>query len=1327
MNPSHRYTNSRIGPEHAFPLTGMQAAIYQRSLRADAGDGAYVRQAVGRLPLDIDPALFRKAFETAVARHDALRLRFLLHGALDPVQYAATPKLPWTQKNLSGLPEEERDGELAAYLAKDRREGFDLAASPPLRVLFEQLGPGDCRFVLTAHHAVIDSCSLAYVLDEVFRIYDALAEGAAPELPAPASFSDYVGRLGGLSLKAEEAFWRGRLKGFSSPSDLKFPQAENRGYGDRATVVEGGSAGDFARRAADLGVTVNAMLQGAWAMTLARFSGADDVVFGATKSVRHGPGNEDRAVGLYINTLAVRTVYDPDMALGDWLRRIREDWTSAWPHENAPYRLQRACADIASRAPLYSSLLIVEREPLGEKLKKLNPKWGAGTFRVIERTPFPIAVSAYLDPDVRLHMEFDRSIFADEDAGRVLDAFAHVFRTMAEAPEERPLRDFPFFPDKELRFLLGAGRSEASAVARPECAHHAFERQAAALPDSPALIEGDRTLTYGELRDRVRRMAGLLAGMGVKRGDAVAVSLPRSIDLVTAMYAAWTAGACYVPVDPELPDARKEYILGNARARVVVAKRELSPPGEKTQALFLDPGWEDAIPEAVPEEASPDDPAYILYTSGTTGEPKGVVVQHRALDAFLKAAMPEFGLGPGDRVLQFASASFDAAAEEIHGALTSGAALVLRTVEMAGSAEAFFDFCETRRISVISLPTAYWNVLAATMPENGVPRSLRLVIVGGEQLRFSTLARWKSKAGSGVRLLDGYGPTEATVEVALADLTDYPGPGDPPLGAMLPGTRAYVLNSRMEPVPVRVEGELCLAGDQLAKGYLNDPERTAEAFFPAGALNRLLESAGLSPESGAVYRTGDLVRLREDGGLEFIGREDAQVKVRGYRIELGEIESRLAALPEIAAAAAKVVEAPPGNRFIAAYAAPSDKAGSGDLEALAREGLREVLPPFMLPSAYVFLDRLPLTVNGKVDYQALPAPRGKAAEKQPAGRYEDALERMAAEVWGQILGVREVGPDSDFFALGGDSLSAIMVASELQHRTGVALPTMALYQAPTPRLLAGFLREAAPVKTGILEPIQPEGSMPPLFFIGATSLLGPLADRLGKNQPLFSLNAFGLQPLLEEAETLDLRVIAEIYINEIRHVQSKGPYLLAGYCLDAVLAFEMARQLLRAGEKTALLLSIDGVWDAGSRGFGIKRHLDNLQAFGPSYLASKFRQKYRQWRTDFLLSYSRVKAFLSRPGASSVPASLKNALFLDKFFRSFEAYEAHPYEGRITLFLSSEWNSLELPELSALAEGGLDIHEIRGFHDGWFNQPQVGVFAEKLTECIEEALERERG
>lgn len=1324
MNLSHRDKYSRIGREHAFPLTGMQAAIYQRSLRADAGEGAYVRQVIGRFPLDLDPALFRKAFEAVVARHDALRLRFLPHGALDPVQYVAAPRLPWTRKNLSGLSEEERDGELAAYLAKDRREGFDLAEAPPLRVLFEQLGPGDCRFVLTVHHAVIDSCSLAYVLDEVFRIHDALAVGAAPELPAPASFRDYVGRLGALSLKAEEAFWRGRLKGFSAPSDLKFPQAERRGYGDRAKVVRAGSAEEYARRAADLGVTVNAMLQGAWAMTLARFSGGDDVVFGATKSVRHGPGGGERAVGLYLNTLAVRAVYDPDMGLGEWLRRIRDGWTSAWPHENAPYRLQRACADISSHAPLYSSLLIVEREPLGEKLKKLNPKWGAGTFRVVERTPFPISLSTYLDADMRLNLEFDRSIFADGDAERVLESFAHVFRTMAEADEDRPLRDFPFFPDKELRFLLGTGRSETPGAARPECVHLAFERQAAAMPESPALVEGDATLTYRELRDEVRRMAGRLAGMGVEKGDAVALCLPRSIDLVTAMYAAWTAGACYVPVDPELPDSRKEYILEHARAKAVVAKREFLPPGARTPALFLDSGREDPPPGPLPEDVSPDDPAYILYTSGTTGEPKGVVVQHRALDAFLKAATPRLGLGPGDRVLQFASASFDAAAEEIHGALTTGAALILRTVEMAGSAEAFFDFCETRRISVVSLPTAYWNVLAATMPENGVSRSLRLVIVGGEQLRFPTLARWRSKAGTGIRLLDSYGPTEAAVEVALADLTDYSGPDDPPLGEMFPGMRAYVLNRRLEPVPVRVEGELLLAGDQLALGYLNDPERTAEAFFPADALNRLLASVGLPLETGPVYRTGDLVRMREDGGLEFIGRKDAQVKVRGYRIELGEIESRLAALPEIAAAAAKVVEAPPGNRFIAAYAAPSDTAERDGLEALVREGLRKVLPPFMLPGAYVFLDRLPLTANGKVDYAALPAPRGKIAEKQPAGRYEDALERMAAEVWGQTLGVRDVGPDSDFFALGGDSLSAIMVASELQHRTGVALPTMALYQAPTPRLLAGFLREAAPVKTGILEPIQPKGGRPPLFFVGATSLLGPLADRLGTDQPLVSLNVFGLQPLLEEAETLDLRVIAEIYINEIRRVQGKGPYLLAGYCLDAVLAFEMAKQLRRAGEKTALLLSIDGVWDAGSRGFGIKRHLDNLQIFGPSYLSSKFRQKYRQWRTSFMLSYSRFKAFLSRPGASSVPPSLKNALFLDKFFKSFETYEARPYAGRITLFLSSEWNSLELPELSALAEGGLDIHEIRGFHDGWFNQPQVDVFAEKLKECIKAALER---
>lgn len=1311
----------------------MQTAIYQLSLRAGVGEVVYVLQIVGLLPLELDPARFRRAFETVVARHDALRLRFVLDGRPEPVQYAQKPKLPWTQRNLSGVSEEKQDEELAAYLIRDRRTGFDLTSEPPLRLLFEQLGPSRCRFVWTIHHAAIDSRSLTCVLDEVFQIYDALAAGESPALPASPPFLDYVGRLGALSFKAEEAFWRERLKGFAAPSDLKFPVGGGKGYGERSMAIKAETLKALSRRTTDLGVTVNVLLQGAWAMTLARFSGCDDVVFGATKSVRHGPGEQD-GVGLYLNTLAVRVVYNPDMGLGDWLRRIRENWISAWPFENAPYRLQRACSDITSRAPLYNSLLIVDRESLDGQLKRLHPNWGRGSFHSIEHTPFPIAFATNIEEGMVLNMEFDRSVLADADAERAMETFAHVFQVMVATPGDCPLGDVPLFPEKDLRFLLRAGRGDVPEAAIPECAYRAFERMAEASPDSPALVDGDETLTYGRLRARVEGMAARLVGLRLKRGEAVVICLPRSFDLITAMYAAWKVGAFYVPVDTGLPDARKEYILEHVRAKAAVSKRGFMPAGVDIPVLLLDSGLEPEAPSgARPQEASPEDPAYVLYTSGTTGAPKGVVTQRCALSAFLKAVAPEFGFGPGDRILQFASASFDAAAEEIHGALTTGATLVLRNAEMAGSAEAFFEFCEQHRVSVISLPTAFWNVLAATMPEGCVPKTLRLVIVGGEQARFSTLSSWRLKAGRRIRLLDAYGPTEATVEVVVTDLTDYAGPDDPPLGKVLPGTRAYVLNSRLEPLPIRVEGEMCLAGDQLAQGYLDDPERTAEAFRPAGPLNRLLASAGFPPEIGPIYRTGDLVRLREDGGYDFIGRKDDQVKVRGYRIELGEIESRLAALPEIAMAAVKVVEDPPGNRFIAAYAVPERNArGDGldvlesrlALEVLARKGLHAVLPVFMLPGAYIFLDSLPLTANGKVDYQALPAPRDRVAKNPSDAQYADELERIAAEVLEDALGVRDVGPTSDFFALGGDSLSAIIVASALQHRTGVALPTMVLYQAPTPRLLSKFLREAAPVKAGILEPIQPEGSNPPLFFVGATSLLGPLANKLGTDQPLFSLNAFGLQPLLEEDETLDLRAIAEIYINEIRRARGKGPYLLAGYCLDAVLAFEMAQQLRQAGEETALLLSIDGVWDAGSRGLGIKRHLDNLQIFGPSYLVSKFRQKYRQWRTGLLLSYSRFKAFLAKPGASSVPASLKNALFLDMFFKSFESYEAEPYEGRITLFLSSEWNSLELPELSALAEGGLDIHEIRGFHDGWFNQPQVDVFAAKLKECIAAALER---
>lgn len=589
--------------------------------------------------------------------------------------------------------------------------------------------------------------------------------------------------------------------------------------------------------------------------------------------------------------------------------------------------------------------------------------------------------------------------------------------------------------------------SNQSTNAAPPCRliHELIEEQVRRAPQITAVVGDQGAITYGELDARANRLAHYLRLRGVTCHTPVGLYVDRSLEMVVGLLGILKAGGAYIPLDPAYSSQRLEFVLRDTAAPLVLTQQRHSGTLQEIAAdtLCLDTGWSEiagASSEKPQIEADPCNLAYVLYTSGSTGTPKGVMIEHRSLVSYIADAIRTFGIAVGDRVLQFASISFDTSAEELFTALVSGATLVLRNDAMLGSAARFLHECEAHGISILDLPTAYWHMIVSELKcgQARFPRTLRLAIVGGEAMQREQWVAWRDAVGQRVRLINTYGPTEATIVSALCDLTELdPNSSAPPIGLPVPGAELYVVDEQLRPVPSGVIGELCIGGVGLARGYLNHPELTAQAF--------IAHSSG-DLRGARLYRTGDLARQREDGLLEFIGRRDNQVKMRGFRIELEEVAVVMREHPAVRDAVAIVREDVPGAQRLVGYAV-AESGAALECDALHRF-LKARLPEYMLPASLAVLDELPLTVNGKIDRRALPAPDVTgAAAQQPSHRTQ--MHGMQASIWAQILGLEFVGINDNFFALGGHSLLATRIISRMNELFQVDLSLQDLFTAPT--------------------------------------------------------------------------------------------------------------------------------------------------------------------------------------------------------------------------------------------------------------------------------------
>ncbi|OQW93758.1 MAG: hypothetical protein BWK79_09495, partial [Beggiatoa sp. IS2] len=592
------------------------------------------------------------------------------------------------------------------------------------------------------------------------------------------------------------------------------------------------------------------------------------------------------------------------------------------------------------------------------------------------------------------------------------------------------------------------------------CVHERFALQATRTPQSVAVVDEQHSLTYHELNQKSEELAHYLRSLGVQAETRVGLSIDRTCNMIIGLLGILKAGGAYVPLDPVYPQERLAWMIADAQISILVTETSLATRFEHCSVLKID--LDKGIPKSAINsqqelpQVHPHSLAYMIYTSGSTGQPKGVMIEHQALSGFVQAALDQYGLTEQDRFLQFASLSFDAAAEEIYPTLLSGATLLMRTSEMLDSPEQFIRSCQEKQLTILDLSTAYWHEITTQLHKVPFPPTIRLMIIGGEAAQPHCLATWHRYIGQRVRLLNTYGPTETTVFVTTADLTkSMTDVSVVSIGYPIGQTMVYVLDSQLQRVPIGIVGELYLGGAQLARGYWNRPELTAEKF---------IQNPFSDLESPVLYKTGDLVRYRTDGQLEFLGRKDAQVKIRGFRIELGEIETLLAQHPSVQKTIVVAYEdAHSSEKRLLAYIIPKHSAPN---TSELHQFLKQKLPNYMIPSAFIVLESLPLNPSGKIDYRKLPIPedvRPELAISLVAPR--NLLEQMIATAWMQVLKLPQVGIYDNFFELGGDSLKGAMVINRLQAQLGEILHVVALFNAPTIAELASYLQQNYPGAT----------------------------------------------------------------------------------------------------------------------------------------------------------------------------------------------------------------------------------------------------------------------
>lgn len=1134
-----------------YPLSPLQQGLFYHALH-EPGAGYYVNQ----LAIDVaglDAGRFKAAWQAAVAHHAILRTGFIWEGGLrQPLQ--AVFKTVDCRITVEECSAEAGDDDLTELQRADHRRGFGLSDPPLMRLRLIKTGDRRYHLIWTCHHLLLDGWSGARFIEEVLARY----AGIHAARPAAYAYRDYIAWLLERDRESDARYWRMQLAALKAPTllaDALVKPHQASGYGERRYRLSAALTGRLRMFAQAQRLTLNTIVQGAWALLLRRYTGQDAVAFGTTVAGRPPelPGVE-HILGLFINTIPIIQRIHPEHRIADWLRALQEHNLNLREYEYTPLHEIQRWADLGGAA-LFDTLLVFENYPISTALT--NAEGELRFSAAIQKEPTHYGLTLTVEGQESLEFEYGYACesFAEDTIAAIHQLLEALLSALADRPDGYigQLAEALNYPAAVIPHW---DQAACETLTVPQLIARQVEKQ----PAARALMSGESTLSYAEM-DRVATiLAQRLSKLGVTRETPVGACVTHGAGVVLAALGIWKAGGVYVPIDAQYPAERLRLMVETAGLQLVItdADTELQLP----EALPVTPVplmSGDTVDETlnVPDIAlDPAQLAYLIFTSGSTGLPKAVAVTHHALSAHCQAMAEILAMDADECALQFSSSSFDAALEQWIVPLLRGATVVMRDAQL-WSAEQALDAIAQYGITRADFPPGYANEVALAAQARAVNPSLRSLTVGGEALSQAVLARIQAHLQP-QKLFNAYGPTEAAITPLVWEAGTC-GTAYAPLGKAVGARTAYVLDSDLYPLPVGIAGELYIGGELLARGYYRQARLTAERFIPDP----------FSDSGARLYRTGDRCRRTVEGELEFLGRGDEQTKIRGYRIELGEVEAALLGCTGVREAIV-VAQGVGLNAELVAYVS-----GNHLDQQVIRTRLQSRLPAFMLPSSLIVLDQLPRTISGKVDRHRLPKAEAAAVGMEPP---HGEIECRLAEIWMDVLNLDRIGRHDHFFELGGHSLLAVRAVSLINARLDQPVSIAALLAAPTIARLARYLEEAGHLGESLLVALnQADKQVAPLFCLhpagGHVFAYYALAQQLAGQRPVYGIQC---QRLVDPAHReTSLTAMAATYLQLIQIRQPAGPYVLLGWSLGGALAMEIAHQLETAGETVAFLGLID--------------------------------------------------------------------------------------------------------------------------------------------------------
>ncbi|MDR8369536.1 non-ribosomal peptide synthetase [Pseudomonas lactis] len=1051
--------------EDVYPLTPMQEGLLLHTL-LEPGTGLYYMQDRYRINSALDPERFAQAWQAVIARHEALRASFCWNVGEDMLQVIHKPgSTPIEYLDWSADPQDEQEPRLQDLLKAEREAGFDLLNQAPFHLRLIRVGEARYWFMMSNHHILIDAWCRSLLMNDFFDIYTALGEGRDAQLATPPRYRDYIAWLQRQDLNEARQWWQQNLQGFERatpiPSDRPFLREHAGGsggmvVGDCYTRLDARDGAQLRELAQAHQLTVNTFAQAAWALVLRRLSGDRDVLFGVTVAGRPVEMPEmQRTVGLFINSIALRVKLPEDdqpCSVRQWLSALLDSNMQLREYEYLPLVTIQEHSELPKGQPLFDSLFVFENAPVEvsvlDRAQSLNATSDSGRTH----TNFPLTAVCYPGDDLGLHLSYDQRYFDESTVQGMLAEFKRLLLALVQG-FHGDMAELALMGEQEREFLVEGCNQSAHAYPLERSYIELFEAQVAQHPQRIAASCLDQQWSYDELNRRSNGLGHALIAAGVGQDQPVALLAERGLDLLGMIIGSFKAGAGYLPLDPGLPGQRLSRIIDLSRTPLLVCTEAC-----REQAIELLEGFDCQLLvwEEIPARgenpgiySAPDNLAYVIYTSGSTGLPKGVMVEQRGMLNNQLSKVPYLNLSDADVIAQTASQSFDISVWQFLAAPLFGARVDIVPTTIAHDPQGLLAHVQTQGITVLeSVPSLIQGMLAQ---ERISLDGLRWMLPTGEAMPPELAHQWLLRYPQ-IGLVNAYGPAECSDDVAFfrVDLASTRGTYLP-IGTPTDNNRLYLLDGALELVPQGAVGELCVAGIGVGRGYVSDPLRTAQVFVP--------NPFGAPGER--LYRTGDLARRRSDGVLEYVGRIDHQVKIRGYRIELGEIEARLHEQPHVRDAAVGVQEGANGKHLVGyLVAADATLDPSEQLERI-KQRLRAELPEYMVPLQWLWLDRLPLNANGKLDRKALPALEIGQLYNQDYVAPRTELETTLAAIWAEVLKVERVGVQDNFFELGGHSLLATQIASRVQKTLQRDVPLRAMFECSTVAELAGYIEGLA--------------------------------------------------------------------------------------------------------------------------------------------------------------------------------------------------------------------------------------------------------------------------